>query len=145
MQPRYNRNKGSIYSATLLYLYLGLSLFLCLIKVEAPTEKIIITFLYIPVDKWLHFLLFIPLPICIFLYRRFRDIYIEPAKFFCENLSYGVAFGLLIEVLQGSITSYRGENMYDLLADAIGTLAGLLIVFIFGTTIEKIVRKIIRI
>ena len=39
-----------------------------------------------------------------------------------------IAFGIIIEVLQGSVTSYRSSDIYDVVANTLGVL---IMVFIF--------------
>ena len=87
----------------------------------------------------------IPFPVFIFLFRKWHGFEIDKGRFFFQILCLGALLGLLIEVLQGSVTTYRGEDPYDLLADSIGTLAGLFLVLAFGTTIEKWIGKLLKI
>lgn len=118
---------------------------LTLIKIERPHEASFTSFLGIEMDKWAHFIMFLPLAMCLFLFLKWNSIPFDIPRFFWSVLCAGIIWGLAIELLQGNATTYRGEDPYDLLADSIGTLAGLIIVLAFGTTIEKWVGKILRI
>jgi VanZ family protein len=53
-------------------------------------------------------------------------------KNYPKTLIYGVVFGILIEFWQGSlpISFHRSFDWYDALADSIGVIIGLLIVFL---------------
>lgn len=49
-----------------------------------------------------------------------------------------MAFGIIIEVLQGSVTSYRSSDIYDVLANTLGVLIMVMIFVIMNlVTIKK--------
>lgn len=49
-----------------------------------------------------------------------------------------IAFGIIIEVLQGSVTSYRSSDIYDVVANTLGVLVMVLIFVIINlVTIKK--------
>ena len=86
------------------------------------------TFLGIPEDKIIHFIMFFPFPILVLLTRRYRPA--TRGRAFAIALLTFVA-GLLIasatEWGQG-LTAYRDPDAYDLLADALAILFSTLIV-----------------
>lgn len=137
--------KRVCWSSVILFSYIGVVMLLTLIKIERPHEVSFTSFLGIEMDKWAHFIMFLPLAMCLFLFLKWNSIPFDIPRFFWSVLCAGIIWGLAIELLQGNATTYRGEDPYDLLADSIGTLAGLIIVLAFGTTIEKWVGKILRI
>lgn len=54
-------------------------------------------------------------------------------------ISVGVtAFGMLIEVLQGTLTTYREPDWLDMLANTIGVLGAFLIVVLFPDFINRL-------
>lgn len=83
----------------------------------------------LPLDKLIHIAFF---ALLIFLWRsafssgkNFYNLFLFMAA---------VAYGLLIEILQGLIVPQRSFDIYDLYADAFGALLGL---FIWGAVYKK--------
>ncbi|MAZ27391.1 MAG: hypothetical protein CL868_09990 [Cytophagaceae bacterium] len=50
-------------------------------------------------------------------------------------------YGMIIEVLQGTFTTYRTADGYDLLANSVGILIGIVVVCIFRNQINSIKAK----
>lgn len=42
-----------------------------------------------------------------------------------------LGYGIIVEVLQGAFTTYRKEDIMDVLANSIGVLSAILLIFIF--------------
>lgn len=53
-----------------------------------------------------------------------------------------VGFGIFIEVLQDSITSYRTFDVYDILANFIGTVLALITILLLEPILEKVKKKL---
>lgn len=122
-EPRLSR-KGAFI---LLLLYFAGVLFLCLFDFRNSGVRLSPTFWGIPTDKIVHFCMLLPFPIIAFLnvakiWRPRRAGWALAAIFIL-----GVAFGAATEIMQGTLTSYRSEDVLDLVADGAGALAGTLI------------------
>ena len=86
-------------------------------------------------DKIAHFILYSGL--CLF---WFMSLYVLKAKSSLLIASLlSIVFGGVIEVLQGVVSIYRTADVYDLLANCLGTLTMALIIF---TKKEVIVKKL---
>ncbi len=91
----------------------------------------------IPLDKWAHFLMF--LPFCLFLYwafdwkvrRGWRKSALAIGFFF---IGAGIAYST--EIIQGLIP-YRDRDPGDLIADSIGLAIGAILVLIFEISRDK--------
>lgn len=83
-------------------------------------------------DKWAHFLAFAGLTflwLCIFRHPTRRQ--------YIATVIFGVAFGVLIELLQLTLTFLgRGYELMDIVADAIGVGIGLVCFLIFRRIIQ---------
>jgi len=53
-----------------------------------------------------------------------------------------IVFGMLIEVLQGTLTSYRQPDWADILANSIGVLVAFLFCILFLNYLKRIKQKI---
>lgn len=53
-----------------------------------------------------------------------------------------ILFGMLIEVLQGTLTSYRTPDWFDILANSFGILLALLIFLFFEKSFNRLKLKI---
>ncbi|MCF4100175.1 VanZ family protein [Gillisia sp. M10.2A] len=53
-----------------------------------------------------------------------------------------IVFGMLIEVLQGTLTSYRDPDLADILANSIGALCALLCFILFKKSLIQLKHKI---
>lgn len=85
------------------------------------------------VDKWVHFLLFGGFSF-LWLCTRVRPVWFTGILVFLA----AVLLGYLVELIQGSgITSGRSYDVYDIYADAVGGLLGVLLFFL----LRKILRK----
>lgn len=55
---------------------------------------------------------------------------------------FATVFGILIEVLQGTLTSYRNWDMYDMLANLTGVVLALILLFLLRNTLVNVKMKI---
>lgn len=98
-------------------------------KLEIPTFQ--------NADKVFHFIAYFGLTLVWFLYYyasnanfKFR---LKPILIICLCT---LGFGILIEVLQGVLTTYRSEDIFDALANSGGVFLAFLLIF-FGRQILK--------
>ncbi|MDT0647915.1 VanZ family protein [Zunongwangia sp. F260] len=92
-----------------------------------------------PTDKMMHagaYLLLVGVWMVFFILKSRRD---EDYKINLLKISaLSILFGMLIEVLQGTLTRYRDPDWYDILANTTGVL---LAVFLF-LVLEKFLKRL---
>lgn len=75
-------------------------------------------------DKYLHFIAYFGLSIIWYFALRNKI----PKKLFNIIVPLGLIFyGIILELLQGGLTSYRTGDIYDALANTVGVIAGLVL------------------
>jgi len=114
-------------------MYLAAVGLLCFIKPSSLPEMDIKTFFGLPLDKVLHFLMFLPYPFLsgmIFLSKEQRPIVSCVILFILAVTGIGVAYGT--EIIQ-SYTGYRSYEIADFHADMIGIAAGTLLAAAYMT------------
>jgi VanZ family protein len=111
--------KGKMY---LIAIAITLSL-LVLSLIKVPEYKVSVTHL----DKWQHCFAYFVLSISwlIVFYKKKKKRFIVVC---C------ILLGVIIEILQNTLTSYRTGDFYDVIANAIGVLLGL---FVFNKFSKK--------
>ena len=100
---------------------------LCFIRPSSLPEVDIKTFLGIPIDKILHFLMFLPYPVLagmVFITRDQKRYAVTAILFILALSGIGVAYGT--EIIQ-SHTDYRSYEIADFYADMTGIAVGSLI------------------
>ena len=118
-------------SLALFCIYLAAVAALCFLRPSSLPEMNIKTFLGLPIDKVLHFIMFFPYPVLSglsFMYRRFslgRNFLI---LLVLTIAGAGLAYGT--EVIQRE-TGYRSYDMGDYIADMAGMAAGAILTLIF--------------
>lgn len=117
------RSLKKVYITTFC-IYLTAVVLLCFLKPSSLPEMGIMTFLGIPIDKCLHFMMFLPFPILAGL------VFIEKERGFLSGVSIlavlavvglGLSYGT--ELIQAH-TGYRTYETGDFIADAIGICTG---------------------
>jgi VanZ family protein len=79
-------------------------------------------------DKLYHFIAYASLSFSVALhYRNYREKNIS-LKSFSGIFFLTILFGIIIEVLQESLTTYRTFDYFDMLANTLGSLTGLVII-----------------
>ncbi|QNM85352.1 VanZ family protein [Polaribacter pectinis] len=73
------------------------------------------------IDKWEHSFAYFTLTIC-WLFTFYK----KPTKKYIVIISC-ILYGIVIEVLQSTVTSYRTGDYLDILANTLGVLLGLLV------------------
>lgn len=99
-------------------------LILCLSNLENVKVSIKVT----NFDKVAHFLLYFIY--AIFIALSFKNLKQKKVKFYFFTFLYLIIFGFLIEFLQGNLTTYRSQDMKDEIANSVGAIFGLFLVFI---------------
>lgn len=108
----------------LFVIYMATVAVLCFLRPESLPEVDKDTFLGIPIDKILHFLMFVPFPVLagmVFIKRDGRTAANIATMLILAVAGAGIAYGT--EVLQ-SHTEYRSYEIADFYADLVGISAG---------------------
>jgi VanZ family protein len=117
-----------IFSKILFLLYIAALLFLSLASfagIDLGIERTDI--LGIPIDKCIHFLMFLPYPILAY--------FASPRKNYWRTLFYvgmtGIIIAFLLELSQGLFTADRVTDIWDLVANVIAILIGTAVLLLF--------------
>ena len=124
MKMKYDIKKLSIMAFCI---YLAAVALLCFIRPSSLPEVDIKTFLGIPIDKMLHFLMFLPYPILsgiVFISKGQKTPAVIVTLLLIALTGNGVAYGT--EIIQ-SYTDYRSYEIADFHADMTGIAAGSII------------------
>ena len=81
----------------------------------------------IPIDKMVHFILFFVLGLLLLRALNGLDVYTSFSRAGIYTIMYCLAYGILIELLQGFVFTSRSAEIMDALADLIGSCAGVII------------------
>ncbi|MFD1094219.1 VanZ family protein [Salegentibacter chungangensis] len=96
-----------------------------------------------PTDKMMHSGAYFLLVVIWMLYIVFRESNFSRYRANLLKVSgMAVLFGMLIEVLQGSFTSYRQPDWYDILANTTGVLFAAVSLLIFKNLLKRLKSKI---
>lgn len=119
-----------IISLTLFILYIAAVCYLCFAKPD-DIPSIEITFFGLPVDKVVHFLMFLPFPVLAFKAFDSGDCKIGRSTLLLAGIAAaGAAIAAMTEVIQGYL-GYRSEDAFDLLSDCMGIGTGVAVVIIY--------------
>jgi len=95
-----------------------------------------------PTDKMLHGVAYFILTLLWLFYYLMKKSEIRNYKWEFFNISaLVIVFGMLIEVLQGALTSYRQPDWADILANSIGVLISFLFCVVFLNFLKRIKLK----
>ncbi|MBT8296388.1 MAG: VanZ family protein [Gramella sp.] len=96
-----------------------------------------------PTDKMLHAGAYLFLAFLWKLYFLFKG---SDFKRYTSNLMWvafaAFLFGMLIEVLQGTLTSYRTPDWWDVLANTTGVVLAVLFFMVMAPTVKKLKQKV---
>ncbi len=96
-----------------------------------------------PTDKMLHAGAYLFLAILWKLYLLFKN---SDFQRYTSNLMWvafaSFLFGMLIEVLQGTLTSYRTPDWWDVLANSTGVVLAVLFFMVMAPTVKKLKQKV---
>lgn len=130
------RTRISYVSRILLLLYATAVCLLCFLQLGNGLNMNE-TLLGFPKDKVLHFLMFLPFPVL--MYLAFHKAAGKPWRlifFLLVTIIIGAAAGGAIELIQKT-TGYRSCDILDFRADCIGLFAGSIAVLIYGAISKK--------
>ncbi len=95
-----------------------------------------------PTDKMLHGVAYFILALLWLFYYLIKKSGIRNYKWGFLNISaLVIVFGMLIEVLQGTLTSYRQPDWADVLANSIGVLFAFFFCVVFLNFLKRIKQK----
>jgi len=95
-----------------------------------------------PTDKMLHGVAYFVLTLLWLFYYLMKKRGNPDYKWGFFNISaLVIVFGMLIEVLQGALTSYRQPDWADILANSIGVLIAFLFCVVFLNFLKRIKQK----
>ncbi|MDT0686282.1 VanZ family protein [Autumnicola psychrophila] len=97
-----------------------------------------------PTDKMMHagaYLLLVGVWMVFFILKSRRDEDYKINLFKISALS--ILFGMLIEVLQGTLTRYRDPDWYDVLANTTGVLLAVFLFLVLEKFLKRLKSKII--
>lgn len=90
-------------------------------------------------DKLLHFSAYFVLTITWYLYyfsrKEWSWVFLKPIVVICLPI---IAFGIFIEVLQGTLTTYRTIDSLDALANSIGVSLAFILIVSFKEKLKKV-------
>ena len=92
-------------------------------------------------DKIVHLLVYV---FFVFLWFGFFYLTIEKQSFkgaLLKSVLLAVSYGILIEILQGVATDSRSADFNDLLANCIGVLVGVFLIFLIKTPLMQLKSK----
>lgn len=123
-----------VWFILLFLLYWAVVVFFCFCHIQndmnnwVPREV-----LGIPIDKCIHFLMFIPYPFTAFWAFKGRNFVRSMALVFLS----GIVLACLLEYGQGALTTYRSKDLLDLVANLYGIVIGSLILSLFKLFSKK--------
>ena len=130
----------TILARILFFLYLGAIAFLCFMHVDKlpDVQKFI---LGIPIDKIVHFGMFLPFPILAYLaYDHLTNKLSHAILFALVTLTVGLLIAYATEYIQGALP-YRSMEMADFKADALALAISCVFVFIVDATHLPVRKK----
>lgn len=121
----------------LFFVYLAGVLLLCFGHFESM-PKAPHDLLGIPMDKVVHFFMFLPFPFLAFLaFDRFTETFKSSLLFTLGSFFMGFLLALGTELGQARLTEHRSGDPWDLLADMLGILLGCLLVLYVDVRKQK--------
>lgn len=121
------KHRLKVLSIVAFCIYLTAVAVLCFIRPSSLPEMDIKTFLGIPIDKILHFIMFLPYPVLsgmVFISKEQKRHTVIATLFILALTGIGVSYGT--EMIQ-SHTDYRSYEIADFYADIAGIAAGSII------------------
>lgn len=133
---KHMENKTIVISRILMSVYAATVCILCFMRlgngIDMGSE-----WLGIPKDKIVHFFLFLPFPVLMYMaFHRHKGKPDRLVLFLLLSILIGAAAGAGIELLQMT-TGYRSCDIMDFRADCIGLLCGSIAVMTYGAASRK--------
>lgn len=120
-----------IHKALPLALWMGVITILSLVRISGMPS------VAVPhADKYVHVVFYFVLTFCVFYYILNTSKRLLTKIFYA--CIFSVIYGIIIELMQGTLTNYRQPDLKDIIANTFGSLmAGLLLFLIKGKIIFK--------
>ena len=137
------KRKTYIIVTALFLAYIAAVLFLCLANFSDNTIELPKSFLGIPMDKLVHFLMFFAYPATGWLMLTYNKTLKMRQRFiFPALLITGLLFAAFTEAAQGYLTSYREADNMDFAADAIGIFSSTLLIWALQKPLKKLFDRL---
>ena len=97
----------------------------------------------IPTDKIFHFLMFMPYPVIFWMIIKYgKKNYKKSFGVYFSAFTISLILGSLTEIAQKYLSYSRNGDIKDLLADALGIIFALLLLWIFESRIDRLLLKL---
>ena len=139
----YNRG-AAILVKVLFLIYIGMVLFFCFFNLSMPDLELPGYFLGIRIDRYFHFIMFLPYPFIGWLTYRYSR-HLGRYKEFASSLTLvtGMVFAVATELVQKYLLISRDGDIKDFFADLCGLLVGTIVVRFIGEWMIRITEKIV--
>lgn len=138
-------NRGARILVKVLFLiYLGMVLFFCFFNFSNTDLELPKTFLGIPIDKVVHFVMFLPYPFIGWLTYRYSR-HLGRYKEFALSMTFitGLLFAVFTELAQKYMFEPRSGEFLDFVADFCGIAVGSIIIKFIGEWMIGLVERIV--
>lgn len=135
---------AGILVKVLFLLYVGMVLFFCFFNFSMPDLELPQYFLGIRIDRYFHFIMFLPYPFIGWLTYRYSR-HVGQYKEFALSLTFvtGLVFAVFTELAQKYLFDARSGEFQDFIADFFGILVGTVIVKFIGEWMISVTEKLV--
>ncbi len=135
---------AGILVKVLFLLYVGMVLFFCFFNFSMPDLELPQYFLGIRIDRYFHFIMFLPYPFIGWLTYRYSR-HVGRYKEFALSLTFvtGLVFAVFTELAQKYLLDARSGEFQDFIADFFGILVGTLVVKFIGEWMISVTEKLV--
>ena len=124
----------------LLIIYIIISLYFLFTTVSLGVKSRLWS---IPTDKIFHFLMFMPYPIFFWITIKYgKKNYKKSFGIYFSAFTISLILGVLTEIAQKYLTNSRSGEIGDLLADTLGIIFALVLLWIFESRIDRLLLKL---
>ena len=136
---------ASILVKVLFLIYVGMVLFFCFFNFSMPEMELPQYFLGIRIDRYFHFIMFLPYPFIGWLTYRYSR-HLGKYKEFATSLTFvtGLLFAVATELAQKYLFEPRAGEFLDFVADSCGIMVGTITVRFIGEWMIGVVEKIVK-
>lgn len=136
---------AKILTKTLYIIYIGMVLFLCLYKFSSTGIDLGKYFLGIRLDRYVHFLMFLPYPPVTWLTFRFSSRFRFLSRYaIVLTLVSGLIFAGMTELLQSWLTPTRQGDILDFAADSAAIISGTAAVAFAGHPFVRLIDTLFK-
>ena len=135
---------AGIVVKVLFLIYVGMVLFFCFFNISMPDMELPQYFLGIRIDRYFHFIMFLPYPFIGWLTYRYSR-HLGKYKEFASGLTFvtGLLFAVGTELVQKYLLVARDGDILDFVADFIGILVGTIIVRFIGEWMISVAERLV--